>query len=334
MSDARVPPRFHAHLDAALELARTGVAREYPHHGGPTIRDDADVRPPRQWSPVFHGCFDWHSAVHAHWTLARLARFHPPAADAASLLHARLTPPALLVEAQLIERNPGFERPYGWAWALRLHAELHVDRDRFGSVADAMTPLIDTIERRLLDYLPRLRWPVRAGAHANTAYALSHMLDWADAADRTSTAAAIRAAARRWFADDAAWPFHYEPSGEDFLSAGLTEADLMRRIDPDGFPAWWARFAPGFGVSTFVPVTAVDLSDGRLSHLAGLNLARAAALAAIGAGLDDEGCLGMAAAHLEVGLGQVRSGDYAGEHWLGTFAVYALTQGWLVTLPR
>jgi hypothetical protein len=324
------------HLESCLHLAVGGATREYPHHGAPVVAGPADLQPPRALHPTFYGCFDWHSAVHAHWTMARLVRLHPelPSVPAArAILQEHIAAPRLRDEAERFAGGTAFERPYGWAWALRLEAELGLD-PALRPMQEAMAPLAAALSELTRAYLLRLRWPVRAGTHANTAYALGLMHDSAALTDRDAAREALRGHALRLFEADRDWPLAYEPSGEDFLSPGLVEADLMRRaLGPGAFAAWLEGFLPRLEDHPPEPIEDVAIDDGRLGHLAGLNLSRAAALRAIAEHLPDNDrrvgpMTDAAAAHLACGLGQVCSGDYAGEHWLGTFAVYALTRAW------
>jgi hypothetical protein len=290
-------------------LALNCVAREYPNKITHVMTSDADVLPPRRLTPAFYGCFDWHSAVHGHWTLARLARRFPNAAFAAearTALARNLTPANIAAECEYMRARPGFERPYGLAWLLTLDAELD---------SRVLAPLAGIAVGHLSAWLPKLPRPDRSGQHANSAFAMGLMLDWARAQQAEDFERLLVARARDFFLADRAAPVRYEPSGEDFLSPSLCEANLMRRVlAPDEFAAWLATF---LDVSCLQPVVSPDRADGKLAHLDGLNLSRAWMLRSLG-------FRDLAEAHARVGLAAVTGEHYEGGHWLGTFAVYLL----------
>ena len=315
-------------------IALAHVTREYPNKLDHVLGDAGDLLGPRALHPVFFGSFDWHSCVHGYWLLARIRRRCPdlPEARAIDRLFAeRLTPEAVAGECAYLARpmSGGFERPYGWAWLLMLAGEL----ERGGAAeAAVLRPLTAAIAGRFLGYLPKATYPIRAGTHANTAFALTLALEYAEAAADGALAAAARAKARDWYGGDRdcqAW----EPSGEDFLSPALVEAECMRRtLPPDAFAAWLEGFLPrlaqGEPATLFRPVAPSDRSDGRIVHLDGLNLSRAwcwRSLAGALASGDPRRTRALAAAqsHLAAGLPQV-SGDYMGEHWLASFAMLAI----------
>ena len=318
------------------------VAREYPSHVSHALFSDADARPPRELTPAFFGSFDWHSAVHGHWTLARLVRTEPDAAfvpEARAALARSFTPERIAGELAYVSAKgrEGFERPYGLAWLLQLAAELRTweDPDAAGW-RDALAPLEAHAARRLSEWLPRLRWPVRTGEHGQTAFALGLALDWARVAPKSALEALIESRAQELYWADVAAPIAFEPSGHDFLSPALGEADLMRRVlDPIEFLAWLDRFLPGLGDDAsrrwLTPVVSPDPSDGKLSHLDGLNLSRAWMLEGITSALPSgdprQAFLAAAAVdHGAAGLAAVTGEHYAGAHWLGTYAVYLTTR--------
>lgn len=282
------------------ELALACVEREYPNKIDHLLFDAGDVKSPRALHPAFYGCLDWHSAVHGHWLLARLR-----VPEAARVFDAHFTDDNLRVEAAYLAARPTFERMYGWAWLLALAVELR-------GTQWTVQPIVDVIVPHLHAYLPKLAHPIRVGTHANTAFALALILDYARAVDDTALAALVTERATTYFAGDRDYPAHLEPAGEDFFSPALLEADLMRRVLPD-FPRWFAAFLPRVD---FTPIVVGDRSDPKLAHLDGLNLSRAWCLRALG-------FPALADAHLAAA--QVATGDYAGEHWLATFAVYATT---------
>jgi len=312
-------------------IALGHIEREYPNKLDHVLASDADAATPRALHPIFFGSFDWHSCVHAYWMLAHLRRRFPamPAAGRIGALFRRaFTAENVAGELAYLSRphGDGFERPYGWAWLLKLAAELG------DGGPSLLTPLAEAFAARFVAYLPKATWPVRAGTHANTAFALILALDYAHGCGDASLGTAVAAAARRYFAADAgcqAW----EPSGEDFLSPALCEAHCMMRVLPPGeFGDWFAAFLPrlaaGEPATLFRPVTPSDRSDGRIVHLDGLNLSRAWSWRCIAAALpegDPRRAVAEAAAeaHLAAGLPHV-GGDYMGEHWLATYAVLAM----------
>ena len=307
-------------------LALNCVCREYPNKIAHTLASDADVLSPRVLTPAFYGCFDWHSAVHGHWMLARLARVFPEtpfSAAARAAVERNLTPENIAAEVRYLEA-PGrtaFERPYGLAWLLTLGAEL---RRSNTDLARVLEPLESAAMKKLEEWLPKLPYPDRSGQHANTAFALGLAID-------SATSPWLRAHAERFYARDRDAPVAFEPSGEDFLSPCLAEADLMRRIySPQPFAHWLTGFLPDFG--GLKPVSSPDPSDGKLAHLDGLNLSRAWMLRGIVNGLPDTDArraplMAMSEAHRTAGLAAVTGTHYEGGHWLGTFAVYLETGG-------
>lgn len=322
-------------------LALRCIATEYPNAPMQVLAGPDDARSPRALHPVFYGCFDWHSAVHSHWLLVRLLKCnpgHPAAAEARAALAERFTADALRAEAEYFDapNNRGFERMYGWAWVLRLALELRtwVDPDARSWAAN-LAPLEQRLAELMLEYLPRLEYPLRTGVHPNTAFALGQGLDYAAGVGAAELDALLRDKAVEFFGSDQRYPVNYEPSGEDFFSPALAEADLMRRVLPRReFSQWLDRFLPDLRSGRLgpllVPVEVRDMRDGRIGHLAGLNLHRAWTMQAVARALQPGdvriGTLEASAKeHLDAGLGHVFSGCYEGEHWMGTFAVYALT---------
>lgn len=316
-------------------LALANVHREYPNKIAHTLESDADVRPPRELTPAFYGCYDWHSAVHGHWMLARLARCFPntPLAEQSRAALARsITTDNIAAEVRYLEA-PGraaFERPYGLAWLLQLSAELRASKS---TLADVVEPLETAAAAKLEEWLPKLPYPDRSGQHANTAFALGLMLDWAHLVGPSRVKLPF-ASAVRFFNGDHNGPIAFEPSGEDFISPCLAEADLMRRVcTPSEFAEWLTAFLPS--IPTLRPVSSPDPSDGKLAHFDGLNLSRAWMLFGIAKGLPDDDprrlrLLLIADAHRDAGIAAVTgergaSLRYEGSHWLGTFAVYLET---------
>ncbi|MEO7762451.1 MAG: DUF2891 domain-containing protein [Casimicrobiaceae bacterium] len=327
-------------------MALVNIGREYPTKLDHMINGPEDVRSPRELHPLFFGSFDWHSCVHAHWMLARLLRLFPDARFADDIRMAfahRLTAPNVAGElAYLGQANRGsFVRTYGWAWLLKLAEEFeHGSRSgrdigRFGEWRDRLAPLTARFVDLYLDYLPRAQVPLRYGIHPNSAFGIAFALDYASTTGHAALRALCIEKALDWYTADVEYPARLEPSGSDFLSPALTEADLMRRVlDRPAFRIWLQRFLPELSASRpaslFTPVDSGDRSDPQMVHLDGLNLSRAWCLRGIAEALgrDDprHPLLHAAAhAHLEAGMPAVQSGDYMGEHWLATFAVFALT---------
>ncbi len=346
--DESTPPP-HARTETAapdlspfVRLALDCAEQEYPNKIAHTMTADADLAPPRELHPAFYGCFDWHSAVHGHWLLARYARVNPgaPAAvEARAVLDRHLTPVRMAGEVAYFAsaQRGSWERPYGLAWLLQLAAELRAwagegdaDARRW---ADALRPLEEVCAARLKTWLPRLAYPIRTGEHSQTAFAFGLALDYARVAGDTELAALIEARSRAFYLDDRDASLAYEPSGQDFLSPLLAEADLMSRLlPPAGFADWLARFLPGIGAPGWLPVARVtDRADGKLAHLDGLNLSRAWMLQRIAAALPADDPRRVAVrrardAHARAGLAAVTGEHYAGGHWLGTYAIYLLTE--------
>jgi hypothetical protein len=319
-------------VDTFASLALGCVDTSYPYKTGHVLTGKDSLAEPRTFHPVFYGCFDWHSAVHGHWTLVRLLRLypdHPKAAQIRKVLDGRFTADAFKQEAAFFDRpqTRSFERPYGWAWLLRLAQELHTWKDEDAARwAKNIAPLENAIASRLKDYLPKLSWPIRTGVHPNTAFALAMALDYAEATGKGDLASLIRKRARAYYVSDENCPVDYEPSGEDFFSPCLLEADLMRRVLPaEAFSKWLDGFLPRLkdgdlgGLSE--PATVSDASDPKIVHLDGLNLVRAWTMDGIAHALADEDArrkrlLRLASRHADVGSGRVASGHYEGEHWL------------------
>jgi len=320
--DARAAERF-------ANLALACVHKEYPNKISHNLNSDADVAPPRKLTPAFYGCYDWHSSVHGHWLLARLARTFPDAAftpKARQALRESLTAENIAQEAAYLrgEGRASFERPYGLAWLLQLGAEL---RESDPELSATLHPLEQAANERLKTWLPKLSHPVRSGEHSQTAFALGLIID---STDDPALAKLARDAARRFFIDDKSCPLNYEPSGEDFLSPCLAEADVMRRVLPHKeFAAWLDRFLPQMRLPK--PEVVTDPSDPRLAHLDGLNLSRAWMLEGIASGLPKgdrriQAITEAAEAHRQSGLAAVTGEHYEGGHWLGSFAVYLTTR--------
>ena len=340
---ASAAPAATPRIDAATaerfaNLALTCVHQEYPNKIAHVMNGDADVKPPRELTPSFYGCYDWHSAVHGHWLLARLARLYPEsplAAKAREALARSLTPANIAVEVKYLEGEgrATFERPYGLAWLAQLDAELSEwDDPQARAWAEALDPLVQAAEKRLTTWLPKLSFPIRTGEHNQTAFSLGLLLDAARGTGHRETAALFEKRARELYLKDQGCPLGFEPSGEDFLSPCLGEADLVRRLlPPQEYAAWLSRFLPQIGQSGWItPAVVTDPTDGKLAHLDGLNLSRAWMLEGIASGLPAgdprlPALRAAADAHRESGLRSVTGAHYEGGHWLGSFATYLVT---------
>jgi hypothetical protein len=330
-----------AQASSFARLALANVEREFPNKLDHVMAGPADVARPRALHPAFFGSFDWHSCVHAHWLLARILKLQadlPEAGLIRKALESHLC--AANVEAEVAYfRRPesrAFERSYGWAWLLKLAAELACWGD-----ADAkrwsrdLAPLAQAVAGGYLDWLPDATYPIRHGVHSNTAFALAFADDYARSCEAGALRELVVAKSRAWYLADTAAPAGWEPSGADFFSPALIEADLMRRIlDTSEFRDWLARFLPGIErrepATLFDPAVVSNRSDPELVHLDGLNQSRAWCWRAISRALppdDPRAMIASAAAdaHRAAGMAGVSSGEYVGDHWLATFAVLALT---------
>jgi hypothetical protein len=335
------PTLTRERASAFAKLALRNMDRPLPHKPGVVWAKADEVKPPKELHPAFFGCFDWHSAVHGHWMLVRVLKLHPDLPEGKKVreaLAAHLTADNITAEVAVFARkeNKAFERPYGWAWLLKLAAELHTwDDPDARTWAANLKPLADLIAGRYVEYFPKQTHPVRSGVHSNTAFGLTFAHDYAKATGDKKLRVAIEERAKGYYQKDADAPARWEPDGTDFLSPSLCEADLMRRVlTKDEFQTWLTQYLPGLGkgepATLFTPATVTDRSDGHLVHLDGLNLSRAWCLKGIASSLpaDDprrQVLLDSAAKHAAAGLAHVASGDYAGEHWLASFAVHMLS---------
>ncbi len=327
-------------LDAGLaehfaRIALGHLTREYPNKLDHVMSSDADARGPEALHPIFYGSFDWHSCVHGYWLLARVMRGFPEIAvsrEIASLFEAQFTEAKVAIELAYLQRptSRGFERPYGWAWLLKLAEEL--DQASNPAWCERLRPLARAFADRFKDFLPKADYPVRAGTHGNTAFAVRLALDYARRCGDAELEALLVVKAGAWYACDRdcqAW----EPSGDDFLSSALIEAECLRAaLPPAAFHEWFTSFLPRVTerqpATLFEPARVSDRSDGKIAHLDGLNLSRAWCWRGIAESFGADTPTGRIAAeaaqrHLDAGLPHV-AGDYMGEHWLATFALLAL----------
>lgn len=324
-----------------VDLALHCVHQEYPNKIAHVMASDTDALVPRELTPSFYGCFDWHSAVHGHWMLARLARLQPDAEFVAknrAALAKSFTAENLAIETAYLraEGRESFERPYGLAWLLQLAAELREwDDDQAREWSSALRPLESLAAERFSSWLPKLAYSIRTGEHSQTAFAFGLVLDWARSTGNREMESLLLERTLTLYAKDRACPLSYEPSGQDFLSPCLAEADLLRRVmEPEGFASWLGEFLPEIpvdGSTSWLPVGLVtDRADGKLAHLDGLNLSRAWMLEGIAHSLPEGDkrrltLTNTANAHREDALVNVSGEHYAGGHWLASFATYLVT---------
>ena len=330
--------------DQASRLARLAldcIHREYPNKMDHVMNDAGEVQAPSVLHPAFYGCLDWHSAVHGHWMLVRLLKLFPDLPEAVEIrraLHANLSAANIETEVEYLHQpsRKSFERTYGWAWLLKLAEELHDWDDPDGRVWSAhLAPLVQAIVDRYLDFLPRQTYPIRTGVHPNTAFGIAFALDYARRVGEKDLEALLVERSLTYYGQDRDCPAAWEPGGADFFSPCLMEADLMRRVmPPKAFREWLDGFLPGLrekGVQNLLePAIVADRTDPKIVHLDGLNLSRAWCMCGIAAALppDDPArdLLNAAALrHAEHALTHIASGQYEGEHWLASFAVYMLS---------
>ena len=319
------------------------IDQEYPNKTGHVMGDSTYLATPGEMHPAFYGCFDWHSSVHGHWTLVSLLSEFPGFRHS-DVIVTKLTHNitsenvAKEVEYLLDEHNRTFERTYGWAWLLKLDEALREWEHPFANqLQNNLQPLSDTIADRFSAFLEKLNYPIRVGEHNNTAFALSLAYDFAEKYDST-LADNIRKRSRQYYMDDSACPISWEPSGFDFLSPCLQEASLMMKVlEPDEYQVWLGRFLPGLAenpgrILRIAEVT--DRSDGNLAHLDGLNFSRAWCLYEIGYRTQNQAMIDLADAHFNASYTSMDSGEYAGTHWLASFATFALKKSMEETSNR
>ncbi len=315
-----------------LQLAIGNIQREFPHFACFVADSNEDYALHRELHPTFFGSFDWHSCVEMYWVATRLMRLYPglpSESEARGMIDSLLTAENIARETAFCQKRPGFERPYGWGWLLKLQVELdQQDDEQARRWASNLLSLSKQLASQLLEWLPKLTYPQRFGMHPNTAFAINLSLPYAQRhGDELCALIASRAA--DWFKDDVSYPFAYEPSGADFLSGGLTEAVLMSKVlNEKTFALWIERFLPTAGPAWLTPAAVSDESDGQIAHLHGLNLSRAWALGELADVLPGrrEELLEMRAAHIAVSIDVVTGGHYMIEHWLVAYALLLATE--------
>lgn len=311
------------------------IDKEYPNKPGGVLGNDSYLSPPRVIHPAFYGCFDWHSSVHGHWALVTILKEFPQFSKRDEIigkLKRNITKENIVKEVEYLNdpNNKDFERTYGWAWLLKLDEALLEWRDPVAdSLHNSLLPLVNIINERFIEFLGKLNYPIRVGEHSNIAFGMSFAYDYASKYNKR-LAEAIEQKAKIFFLNDRSSPLSWEPGGFDFLSPSLQEASLMMKIIPkDEFEMWLKGFLPGFEEEPgrYLKVAIVsDRSDGKLAHLDGLNYSRAWCLYEIGHKLGNEAMIKLADEHFNYSYEKMDSGEYAGAHWLASFALYALTK--------
>lgn len=320
--------------NALAKLPLNCINTEYPNKLSQTLGSDEDIKTPETLHPAFYGCFDWHSAVHGHWSLVSLLKSFPDmdnAEDVKARLLKNISKSNIELEVKYFEgkHNKSYERTYGWAWLLKLAVELHTWDDPVARELESnLQPLTDLISIKFIEFLPKLNYPLRVGTHTNTAFGLSFAYDYAEILHDEALKTAIKARAMFFFFNDKDCPMTWEPSGTDFLSPCLEEAALMKRLLPEKeFKPWLKAFLPQLKNKAYRLETGKvsDRTDGHLVHLDGLNFSRAWSLNKITEGLPEYSHLKyIANEHINYSLPSIIGDSYEGGHWLGSFAIYAL----------
>ena len=329
-----------AQASSLAKLPLKCVRKEYPNKLDHVMNDGGEVQSPKALHPAFYGCFDWHSSVHGHWMLVRLLKAFPNLPEAKEMrasLHENLSAPNIQAEIAYLKQasRQSFERTYGWAWLLKLAEELHRWDDADGKQCAAnLQPLAEALAAKYVSFLPKQTYPIRTGVHPNTAFGLAFALDYAKTVGDQTLATMVVERSKTYYGNDVNYPAAWEPSGEDFFSPSLMEADLMRRVlTAAEFKTWFARFLPslakGEPKALLTPAIVADRSDPKIVHLDGLNLSRAWCMRSVAAALPKTDparkvLINAANLHAKAALANIASGDYAGEHWLASFAVYLL----------
>lgn len=325
----------YATMDKFAALPLHCIETEYPYKLGQVISSDSDLKSPEDLHPIFYGCFDWHSSVHGHWLLAKAIQKFPNtdlSGKAIALFDKQFTAEKVAAELAYFDTplNQSFERTYGWAWLLKLHAELtQLEADKTHQWSAKLKPLTDHIVKAYTEFLPKLIYPIRVGEHTNTAFGLSLALDYARTVKNTAFENLIVQRSKEFYLTDATCPLGWEPSGFDFISPCLQEAELMSKVlDKTAFEKWLKAFLPELFKSGFVlsPGKVADRTDGKLVHLDGLNFSRAWCLYTLAKALPSYKATFsiIGDTHVRASMDQVAGSDYMGSHWLASFLVYAL----------
>ncbi len=322
--------------DYLYHFAYDCINQEYPNKLGQVLGDSSYLAQPSELHPAFYGCFDWHSAVHGHWTLVTLLSRFPDFEQHDAILaklKANITKENIATEVAYFQdkHNKNYERTYGWAWLLKLDEALaDWKHPEAAALRENLQPLTDLLANKYIEFLDKLNYPIRVGEHTNTAFGLAFAYEYAEKHDST-LARKIEEKARIYYSEDVNCPLTWEPSGFDFLSPCLEEASLMQKVLPQAeFKTWLKAFLPGFqeNPAAYLEVAVVsDRSDGKLAHLDGLNFSRAWCLYEMGYALKNDKMLALAKEHFDFSYTKMDSGEYAGAHWLASFAAYAIVKG-------
>lgn len=319
-----------------FELPTHCLTVEYPNKLGQVIGAAKDLKTPKSLRPIFYGCFDWHSSVHGYWSIVRLLKQFPELDSEGrvrNLLRSHITKENLEVELAFFndQNNMSFERTYGWAWLFKLQQELLEWQDEDAkNWSQILQPLVDLLSERTQVYLSKLVYPIRTGQHDNTAFSLSLMFEYAKSTHDDDLLNSIKVNSERFFKNDVSCNLSYEPSGYDFLSPCLEEANLMSKImDSHTYRDWLAAFLPSLfdqSITMLQPAIVSDRTDGKLVHLDGLNFSRANCLYGISGALPklQPILIPLANEHIQFSIDNISGDDYMGSHWLGTFALLAL----------
>jgi len=324
-----------ARANYLAQLPMKCISNPYPYKAGHTTFDENDKIDHTKVHPAFYGCFDWHSAVHGHWSLIYLLKTFPDLENKENIIAAldkNLSAANIQTEVDYFSRHDhtkNYERPYGWAWIMKLALELQTwDHPKGNEWYQNLQPLTDLLAEKYVSYLPKLLYPIRVGEHSNTGFGLSFAYDYAKHNKLTNLLDVIENRSKHYYQNDTSCPIHYEPSGYDFLSPCLEEADIMRRVlSKEEFKTWFETFLPGLASASaaLTPADVKDRSDGKLVHLDGLNFSRAWCLYSIAAEHTEyDHLIKIADNHMNYSYDKIVDGDYAGEHWLASFALYAL----------
>ncbi len=316
-------------------LALDCVHKEYPNKLSQLLKDSTWLQSPKELHPAFYGCYDWHSSVHGHWMLVRLLKLFPDLPEKSEIkkkIGQNITKENIGIEVNyLVNESKSWERMYGWSWLMKLAEELHDWDDKEGQEwKENLQPLVDALIEKYMDFLPKQQYPVRTGVHPNTAFGMSFAYDYAKKTNHRELLVLLEERARFYYMDDTDCPAHYEPSGEDFLSGCLEEANLMQRVlSPEEFNTWFKKFLPKKRLQSLMnPADVSDRTDPKIVHLDGLNLSRAWCFYRISTSLKGKKKSQLKTAakkHLEATIPNVATEHYVGSHWLASFAVYSLS---------
>ncbi len=317
-----------------MQLPMECINLEYPNKLNQVIGGPNDLQEPQTLHPAFYGCFDWHSAVHGHWSLVRIINLYPDLDDDHEIMNKLLnhiSEENIEQEIKYFENelSQGFERMYGWAWLLKLAQEIHLsDHPKASEIESNLQPLTDLIVDRVMEFLPKLKYPIRVGTHTNTAFAMSLIHDYASTMNNAKLLNTLDVRVREYYLSDVDCPLGWEPSGDDFLSPCLEEAYLMSKVmEKEEYKRWLSEFLPDLINKDFTiaPGEVTDRTDGHLVHLDGLNFSRAWCFYGIARALPEYRHLNKVAnEHIEHSLPNITDGNYEGGHWLASFALLSM----------